>query len=177
MKKEEGKGSELNLLDEKTLAFWTLRAWLGVRAVVTGLEKFTGQKLVSEPLMDEFGNPDISGAMVEVKQKVYGMEYYHGLPEALMGVFQKEPLMPGFMLHAYGAVLGYLLIVTGIFLLAGICTRLTLFAMGLIYTSLTVGLILINQNDGVAWLGIHVLLVAGALALVPYNRWTLTKKL
>lgn len=164
-------------LAEKTLAFWTLRLWLGVRAVVTGLEKFTGQKLVSEPLLDEFGNPDLSGAMVEVKQKVYGFEYYHGLPESLVGAFQKEPLMPGFMLGAYGAVLGYLLILTGIFLLLGICTRLTLFVMGLMYTSLTIGLILINQNDGVAWLGIHALLVAGALVLVPYNRLAVTSKL
>jgi thiosulfate dehydrogenase [quinone] large subunit len=41
---------------------------------------------------------------------------------------------------------------------------------------LTVGLILIKQDDGVAWLGIHVALVAFALALARHNRFTLLKK-
>lgn len=168
--------SELPAPFEKTLAFLLLRLWLAQRAIVAGLEKFSGQTVVKQPLMDEFGNPDVSGAMIEVKQKSYALANYHGLPEPLVVAFQKEPLLPGFMLNIYGATLGYLLIVTGLMLLLGICTRTVLFITGLIYISLTLGLMLINQNDGVAWLGLHVLITAVALSLVSYNKYCLFKK-
>ena len=39
-----------------------------------------------------------------------------------------------------------------------------------------VGLILINQADGVAWLGIHVALIAMALLLAKHNKLALLKK-
>jgi thiosulfate dehydrogenase [quinone] large subunit len=48
--------------------------------------------------------------------------------------------------------------------------------MGLLYTSLTFGLILIKQDAGVAWLGIHILMIVAALALANYNRFALLKK-
>lgn len=161
---------------DKTLAFLLLRLWLAQRAIVTGFEKFSGQSVVKQPLLDEFGNPDISGAMVEVKVKAYALGNYHGLPEPLVAAFQREPLLPGFMLNIYGASLGYLLIVTGLLLLLGICTRAVLFVTGLIYISLTLGLILINRDDGVAWLGLHVLITAVALTLASHNKYCLFKK-
>lgn len=163
-------------LPEKTLAFLLLRLWLAQRAIIAGLEKFAGQRVAKEPLMDEFGNPDISGAVVEVKLKVYGFEHYHGMPEPLMNMFRKEPLLPDFFLNIYSGVLGYALIAMGLMLLLGLFTRTALVINGLLYISLTLGLMLINQNDGVAWLGIHVLIVAVALVLAPYNRFALTKK-
>jgi len=49
-------------------------------------------------------------------------------------------------------------------------------AQGLLFIALTVGLVLIDQNDGVAWLGIHVGLVAGAFLLAEYNRFAVLKK-
>jgi thiosulfate dehydrogenase [quinone] large subunit len=68
------------------------------------------------------------------------------------------------------------LLILGLTLLLGIATRFTLFAMGLLYTSLTFGLILIKQDAGVAWLGIHILMIVAALALANYNRFALLKK-
>ena len=55
-------------------------------------------------------------------------------------------------------------------------TRFSLFAMGLVYTSLTFGLILIKQDAGVAWLGIHIIMIVLALALAKYNRFAILKK-
>jgi len=52
----------------------------------------------------------------------------------------------------------------------GLATRLSLLAMGLIYTSLTFGLILLNQASGIAWLGTHMILITLALLLTSYNR-------
>jgi len=161
---------------EKTFAFLVLRVWLGLRALATGIEKFAGTKISKTPLLDEFGEPDISGAMVEVKSKVYGFAHYHAVPDSLRDAFAKEPLLPSFMLTPYYAILGYVLIILGITLLLGVCTRASLFVMGLLYTSLTFGLILIGQDGGIAWLGIHIALIAMALSMARHNRLALVPK-
>ena len=156
-----------------SLALLTLRLWLGVRSLLTGIEKFTGIDTVQKPLLDEFGEPDISGAMVNVKEKVYGFQYYHGLPKPLYDKFAEEPLLPKWALDLYGGVLGYGLIALGIALLLGVAPRTTLFLGGLLYVSLTLGLILIGEDGGIAWLATHVVLVVLALLLVRYSRFAL----
>jgi len=85
-------------------------------------------------------------------------------------------LLPKFALTTFDHLLGPVLILTGVLLLLGLGTRLSLFAQGLIYIALTAGLILLKQDDGVAWLGIHIALVAFALMLARYNRFALLKK-
>jgi len=35
-----------------TLAFWVLRGWLALRAILTGVEKFGAYKTVQQPLLD-----------------------------------------------------------------------------------------------------------------------------
>lgn len=138
-------------------AFLLLRLWLGLRAVITGVEKFAGKISEQKPLLDEFGQPDINGAMVAVDHKVYALKYYQGIPTALQAKFAAEPLLPAFLLKPYGAALGYALIIAGVLLLLGIATRTSLLVHGLIYLSLSFGLILINESAGVAWLAIHLL--------------------
>lgn len=159
-----------NLAD--TFGYLVLRVWLGLRAILTGLEKYAGYEVTEEPLLDEFGEPDINGAVVEVKMKVYGSEHYHGLPPPLANKFAEEPLLPGWALGLFDAVLGPVLLLLGITLLIGLAPRITLLAQGLLYSSLTVGLILLNESGGVAWLGIHVLMVAAALRLVKHDRFS-----
>ena len=119
---------------------------------------------------------DPSGALVDVKVKVYALTNYSGIPDSLKQKFVDEPLLPKFALASFDWALGPILILTGIMLLLGLGTRLSLFLQGLIYIALTAGLILIRQDDGVAWLGIHLALVAMALLLVKHNRFTLLKK-
>ncbi len=159
-----------------SLAFLLLRLWLGIRSLLTGIEKFAGIETVQKPLLDEFGEPDISGAMVNVKEKVYGFSQYHGLPDPLYEKFAAEPLMPVWMLDLYSGVLGYVLIALGVALLLGALPRAALFISGLVYASLTVGLILLNESGGVAWLAAHVALIALALLLTRYNRWAVCNK-
>jgi thiosulfate dehydrogenase (quinone) large subunit len=160
-----------------TLAFLVLRLWLAMRGIVTGLEKFGAYKSVQQPLIDpNTGQPDASGAMVDVKLKYYALGNYSGVPAGLKGKFANEALLPKFALTAFDHILGPLLIATGVMLLIGLGTRLSLFVQGLIYVALTVGLILIHQDDGISWLGIHVALVAFALTLAKYNKLALLKK-
>ena len=49
-------------------------------------------------------------------------------------------------------------------------------ALGLLYISLTWGLILIKQDAGVAWLGTHMILIVAALALHNHNKFCVLKK-
>jgi thiosulfate dehydrogenase [quinone] large subunit len=93
-----------------------------------------------------------------------------------MEKFKAEPLMNGAMLGLYDKVLGPSLIVLGITILLGIASRASLFALGLLYISLTWGLILIKQDEGVAWLGVHMIMIVMALALAGHNRFTILKK-
>jgi thiosulfate dehydrogenase [quinone] large subunit len=159
-----------------TFAFWTLRLWLGFRALIAGLEKYAGKSIEKVPLLDEFGEPDISGAMVTLDTKAYGLSHYRALPPSLAADLAAEPLIPGWALSAYSAILGPALILLGLALLAGFASRITLFLMGLVYTSLTIGLILLKQDAGVAWLAIHIIMVVAALKLVEHNRLSILSK-
>jgi len=159
-----------------TLAFFVLRGWLAVRGIFTGIEKFGAYRSGQQPLLDANGQPDASGAVVDVKVKFYSMANYSGIPAGLKGKFANEGLLPPFALNLFDHLLGPLLIATGVMLLLGIGTRLSLFVQGLIYIALTVGLILIHQDDGISWLGIHVALVALALMLAKHNKLALLKK-
>ena len=162
---------------EQTLAFLVLRGWLAVRAILTGVEKFGAYKTIQKPLIDPTtGMEDPSGAMLDVKVKFYALTNYSGVPTPLKDKLVNEPLLPGVVLTAFDHLLGPALIATGVMLLLGLGTRLSLFLQGLIYIVLTVGLILIRQDDGISWLGIHVALVALALMLAKHNQFALLKK-
>jgi thiosulfate dehydrogenase [quinone] large subunit len=93
-----------------------------------------------------------------------------------MEKFKAEPLMNEAMLRLYDWVLGPALIVLGVTILLGLASRASLFLLGLLYISLTWGLILIKQDEGVAWLGVHMIMVVMALGLAEHNRFTLLKK-
>lgn len=158
-----------------SLAFLVLRFWLAIRAIVTGIEKFSTVKILEKAVEDS----DVGGLVAEVPEKVYGLSYYHGMAPSLEEALRAEPLLPGWALTAYGYALGPLLLITGLALLLGIAPRLTLFVHGLIYVSLTVGMILLGgQNEilGSAMLGIHLIMVALALKWVDHNRWSVCSR-
>jgi thiosulfate dehydrogenase [quinone] large subunit len=157
-----------------TLALLLLRVWLGVRAIATGIEKFSDSRTLQVPLLDAAGKPDSSGAVVEVTQKFYSLHSYHAIPDSMKDKFAQEPFLPAFLTAPYYGILGWALIALGIGVLLGIFTRASLFLMGLLYVSLTFGLILIKQDAGVSWLAIHVAMIAVALSLCRHNRFALT---
>jgi thiosulfate dehydrogenase [quinone] large subunit len=175
-KKQDGScASQCNC--DYSLAFLVLRGWLAVRAIATGIEKFGTFKTIQKPLIDPTtGMEDPSGAMIDVKIKFYALTNYSGIPAPLKPKFANEPLLPPFAMTAFDHLLGPTLIITGVMLLLGLGTRLSLFIQGLIYIALTAGLILIKQDDGISWLGIHVALIAFALMLAKHNKFALLKK-
>lgn len=157
----------------ESLAFLLLRLWLGMRALVTGLEKFSGTVKEEVTRINEFTELEET---TTITYKDYGFSHYHAVPENLQSKLEAEPLLPAFLSTPYYAILGYLLVVLGITLLLGVCLRTSLVVMGLLYTSLTYGLILINQDGGIAWLGIHLGLIVAALLLEKHKRLALYPK-
>ncbi|MFA5263205.1 MAG: hypothetical protein WC378_05220 [Opitutaceae bacterium] len=159
-----------------SFAYLLLRLWLAMRAIFTGLEKYAGKQTVQTPLLDEFGNPDINGAMVAVDKKIYGLSHYQGIPASMKAKFAAEPFLPDFLLTPYIAAIGPVLILLGLMLLLGVFSRWTLFVMGLVYVSLTFGFILINESAGIAWLAIHLIMIVMALCLVKHDRVCVTRR-
>ena len=159
---------------EYILGMLLLRLWLAMRAIQTGIEKYAG---MGDPnVTSVMADGSDTGLTVTADTKVYALGNYHGVPQALKDQFEGEPFIPSWGLGLYDAVLGPALIIMGITLLLGIATRFSLFAMGLLYTSLTFGLILIKQDAGIAWLGTHIILIVMALALAKYNKFAILTK-
>lgn len=152
-----------------------LRVWLAVRAIQTGIEKFAGNK-AADQIVNVDGAPNEYGLTAAGSVKTYALQNYHGVPEALMTKFQDEPLMLKFALPLYDKILGPTLLILGLTILLGIASRTSLFLLGLLYVSLTWGLILIKQDEGVSWLGIHMILIVMALMLAGHNRFAILKK-
>ncbi len=174
---DETPGSGGGCAWDGTLAFLVLRGWLAMRAILTGIEKFAGYTTIQKPFVDPVtGMEDPSGALIEVKQKFYALTNYAAVPPSLKDKFAQEPLLPKAAASLFYGALGPALIVLGLMLLIGLGTRISLLAQGALYIALTAGLILIKQDDGVAWLAIHVALVAMALTLAKYNRFSVLKK-
>lgn len=183
-----------------TMAFWLLRFWLAARAIGTGLTKFIGkaEATVDNPTylaeIQKYMNDGLSKKEAietignTVPQKVttvvdtLGFSFYHGLPEKgpmTVETFSASPLMPTFMVQPYAYVLGFALIGLGLTVLLGICTRISLFLMGLLYISLTWGFIILEPSmgpsaaAGIAYLGVHMVLIVAALFLADYNKFEL----
>lgn len=156
-------------------AILLLRIWLGMRAIQSGIEKFAGTQYADQAIKVD-GASNSYGLTESVASKTYALSHYNGVPAALSEKFSQEPFIPAWFLSIYDSLLGPLLIIVGLSILLGLALRTSLFAMGLIYTSLTFGLILIKQDAGVAWLGTHILLVVLALQLANHNRFSITKK-
>ena len=182
-----------------TMAFWLLRFWLAARAIGTGLTKFIGkvngeipnpeyEAKIKEAMADGLSRSEAAELVTDIPEKISGtidvisISTYHGLPEKgpmTIETFSASPLMPSVMVGPYAAVLGYALIALGLTVLLGICTRVSLFLMGLLYISLTWGFIILEPNmgpsaaAGIAYLGVHMILIVAALFLADYNKFEL----
>lgn len=135
---------------EYTYAFLVLRLWLGLRALLAGLEKFESK-----------GSYSLENYTTNMKRMATGIT--------------GASFMPLSMTTGFALSIGFILVLLGVAILLGIKTRFSLFLMGLTYVALSFGLMAVQESDGVAWLGMHVALVAGALVLVQHNRFALTR--
>ncbi len=131
---------------EYTAAFLLLRLFLGLRALFGGIEKF-----------------ELNGT--------YSIENYTANMKRMATGITGASFLPLWATKSFALPLGYLLIALGVALLLGLKMRASLILMGLVYVALSFGLMAVQEGDGVAWLGVHLALVVGALLLVRYNRF------
>lgn len=133
---------------ETTAAFLLLRLFLGLRAVLAGLEKFESG--------GSYSLANYSKTMGRIASGITGASF-----------------VPLWASHLFAFSLGYVLLALGAFLLLGIKARTVLMALGLVWVGLGFGLMAVQENEGVAWIGVYVGLTAGALLLVRHNRFAL----
>ena len=135
---------------EYTAAFLLLRLFLGLRTLLAGIEKFELQGAYS------FGN------------------YYENMGKMAQGITSAS-FLPLWLSRSFAHSLGYALVLVGVAILLGVRTRTALILAGLVYVGLSFGLMAVQESEGVAWLGIHVGLIAAALVLVRHDRLALWK--
>jgi len=133
---------------EYVAAALLLRLFLGLRTLLAGLDKFE------------------SGG-------TYSLANYTKNMARMASGITGASFLPLWATKLFAFALGYVLVVLGAAVLLGIKPRLALFVTGLVYVGLAFGLMAVQDNEGVAWLAIHVGLFAGALALARHQRLAL----
>jgi thiosulfate dehydrogenase (quinone) large subunit len=131
---------------EYTAAFLLLRLFLGLRTLMAGLEKFE-------------------------LNKSYSTENYSENMTRMATGISNNSVIPLWAAKAFALPLGYLLTILGLAILLGIKSRVSLFVAGLVYVGLGFGLMAVQEGEGVAWIGMQVLMFAVAIALVRNDRF------
>lgn len=148
MKDTSASSCTSNSRCEYTAAFLLLRLFLGLRTLLAGLEKFEANKSFS------FSN-------------------YSENMNRMATAISNFSIIPLWAAKGFALSLGYLLVAFGAAILLGIKTRVSLFLAGLVYVGLSFGLMAVQEGEGVAWIGMQVLMFAVALVLVRHNRFAL----
>lgn len=130
----------------ETWAFISLRLFLGLRFLIAGWNKFTSTEGFA------FAN------------------YYDGFVSWIMNTFSEKTSLPNFIIAPFAYSIGYIEIVLGILLLAGVKTKYVLALIALTYVSLAYGNMLLSDNDQISSIGIHLLITAAALYFVRHNK-------
>jgi thiosulfate dehydrogenase [quinone] large subunit len=130
---------------EYTSAFLLLRLFLGLRTLAAGIEKFEANKSFS------FSN-------------------YTENMNRMATAISKYSIIPEWASKTFAMSLGFLLVALGLAILLGLKSRVSLFLAGLVYVGLAFGLMAVQEGEGVAWIGMQVLMFAVALVLARNER-------
>lgn len=132
-----------------------LRLWVGLRLFMAGIDKFRDKATKEYHL----------GDLTVLKKNV----------QPLFDNMTAETFLPSFMVANYVFVLSYALIIVGIWVIVGLFTRLSLFAAGLLFVSLSFGLMALPDDDQAVFRGIEVAIAAFALVTASrqHNRLSL----
>ncbi len=129
-----------------------LRLWIGLRMIFAGLDKFRAG----------------SG-----EEATFNAENYEKKMQAIANLTHENGFLPQNLCDLYAKPLGYLLLVGGVWAVLGLASRLGLLFCGLVFLSLGVGLATLPDDTEVVYIGVHILIVAFALATNPHNKLSL----
>lgn len=173
------------VITEATWGFLFLRLWIGFRMLFAGAEKFYAPIKNEETGQEPYGFA-WENAQVTAKDNIHSVVAENAFlplnPHDFLVKFGVDPeknwmsyLRPLEFDLWFAMALPYLLLVFGAFLVLGILPRTSLFAAGIVFMLLSIGLMALPDNEGIAALGIHIGLVAVAMCLVKQARFNLTK--
>ncbi|MFT4638712.1 MAG: hypothetical protein ACI8T1_002035 [Verrucomicrobiales bacterium] len=172
------------VITEATWGFLFLRLWIGFRMLFAGAEKFYAKTIPNADTGDLDYGFAWGNAMVTAKENIFRIVADNAFiplnPHDFMIKFGVDPERVSFLKGIqtdlwFAMALPYLLLVFGALLIVGILPRTSLFMAGITFMLLSIGLMSMPDNEGIAALGIHVGLVAVALCLVRQARFNLTK--
>ena len=135
---------------EWTYAHTILRLWVGLRLFMAGLDKFREKGGTS------FAFENLEKSLTPIKK--------------LMTESTPDILLPDFAISPYFYVLTFGLLISGITSVLGIATRLSLFVGGLLFVSLSFGIMALPDDKDAVWLGIQVAITAFALITASHNQ-------
>lgn len=166
-----------------TFAFLLLRLFMGMRLILSGLEKMgffvaKGTASFSEALkLQQWFGPSGLGSKVEIDGKEALLN--QGLGDGKMWPVGKAMLdytnLPVFMIKPFLIGLPYAMLISGLFILLGLWNRLAWMLAGLIWFSLAFGQMLLPDEGVIQQLGLYVFMCALALCLIHHNRVRITK--
>lgn len=125
-----------------------LRLWVGLRLVMAGIDKFRDKAT-----------------------KIYNFSDWTTLKANVKPLYDnmtKETFLPNVMVADFVFFLSYALIIVGVWVIVGLFSRLSLLAAGLLFVSLSFGLMALPDDDQAVFRGIEVAITA--FALVTANR-------
>lgn len=127
-----------------------LRLWVGLRLLLAGVDK------MRQKGGDGFGFEWIEKSMAPI---VDNMTQY--------------TMLPSWAIKPYAVVLPYALLIVGLWCILGICNRIGLLLAGLVFVSLSAGLMALPDDDQAVYRGIEVALTALALMTSAHNQFSL----
>jgi thiosulfate dehydrogenase (quinone) large subunit len=134
-----------------------LRLWIGLRLFMAGLDKFREG--------NGFGNAP--------GNVTFNWTNYLTKTDRIAKLMAENSFLPSPMCYAYAKSIGFILITVAVWVTVGICTELGLLAAGFTVLSLGLGLAALPDDTEVVYIGIHVLIIAAALATSKANKISL----
>ena len=131
-------------------ACFFLRMWIGMRLLFAGLTKWKGKN-------EETGEWEFSPS------------YGDKVMENITGVMKDNTPIPESMLGHYSTFLPWALVITGIWVIIGLFTRISLIAAGAVILSLSFGLMLLPDDVDAVRRGVELIVIALALITVKHN--------
>ena len=135
---------------EWVFAHFILRLWVGSRLLFAGFDK-----------MREKGG---SG---------FGTQYIQKSMDLIKGDFLPNTILPKQSVELFTQMLPWALLGLGAWVIVGLFTRLSLFLAGMLFLSLSVGLMSLPDDDQALFRGVEVAITAFALVTAASNQLSL----
>lgn len=135
---------------EWAYAHLLLRLWVGLRLLMAGLDK-----------MRQKGGDG------------FGFSYIEKSMAPIVDTITSNALLPAWAIKPYAIFLPWALLITGVWCVLGLFSRVGLLLGGLTFVSLSVGLMALPDDDQAVFRGIEVGLTALALITASHNTFSL----